>query len=157
MCNLLFFWMKYVDLYYFVHSIVDKRCIFARLHVFRPEYQNVTSREKSCLFISCRASVIKPQCCIKKTEGDNLQKRPRTFSYFFFYALFLPDSWQILIGVIASYFLAPLAMSPGTGLFGRVMLYVMIATIGYAASRLPARGICRIIKRLILGERLNSQ
>jgi hypothetical protein len=85
-----------------------------------------------------------------------LQKRSRTISYYIFYALFLPDSWQILIGIAAAYLLTPLAMSSGTGLFGRVMLFIMIATIGYTASRLPARGICRIIKKMILGDKLNS-
>jgi hypothetical protein len=86
-----------------------------------------------------------------------LRKSTRTFSYYIFYALFLPDTWQILIGIIAAYLLAPLAMPQGAGVFGRVMLYIMIATIGYTASRLPARGICRIIKKLILGDKLNSK
>jgi hypothetical protein len=90
-------------------------------------------------------------------EGDILQKSTRSFSYYIFYALFLPDTWQIIIGIGASYLLTPLAMSKGSGMFGRVMLYIMIATIGYTASRLPARGICRIIKKLILGEKLNSR
>ena len=84
-----------------------------------------------------------------------LQKRPRTFSYYIFYALFLPDTWQIIIGIIAAYLLAPLAMTRDSGAFSRVMLYIMIATIGYTASRLPARGICRIIKKMILGKRQN--
>jgi TRAP-type mannitol/chloroaromatic compound transport system permease small subunit len=84
-----------------------------------------------------------------------LQKRHRTFSYFVFYILFLPDTWQILIGVAAAYFLAPFAITPETGLGGRIMLYIMMATIGYAASRMPARGICRIIKKMILGDKLN--
>lgn len=90
-------------------------------------------------------------------EGEILQKRPRTISYYIFYALFLPDTWQILIGIAAAYFLAPLTISPDTGLFNRVLLYIMIATIGYAASRLPARGICRVIKKLILGDKLDSR
>jgi TRAP-type mannitol/chloroaromatic compound transport system permease small subunit len=84
-----------------------------------------------------------------------LQNRHRTFSYFIFYILFLPDTWQILIGVAASYFLAPFAITPNTGLAGRVMLYIMIATIGYTGSRLPARGICRILKKMILGDKLS--
>ena len=83
-----------------------------------------------------------------------MQKRPLTPNYIFFYILFLPDSWQVLIGVIAAWLLAPRAISPQTGLFGSVMLYIMIATIGYAASRLPARGITRLIKKLILGNRI---
>jgi hypothetical protein len=84
-----------------------------------------------------------------------LQKRHRTFGYFVFYILFLPDTWQILIGVAAAFLLAPFAITPETGMGGRIMLYIMMATIGYAASRLPARGICRIIKKMILGDKLN--
>jgi uncharacterized membrane protein len=83
-----------------------------------------------------------------------LQKSSRTFSYYIFYALFLPDTWQIIIGIVASYLLTPLTLSQGSGLFGRVMLYIMIATIGYTASRFPARGISRIIKKLILGDKV---
>jgi uncharacterized membrane protein len=90
-------------------------------------------------------------------EGDILQKSSKTISYYLFYALFLPDTWQIIIGIAASYILTPLAMHHGSGLFGRVMLYVMIATIGYTASRMPARGISRIIKKMILGDKLNSK
>ena len=86
-----------------------------------------------------------------------MQKSSRSFSYYIFYALFLPDTWQIIIGIAASYLLTPLAISRGGGVFGRVMLYIMIATIGYTASRLPARGISRIIKKLILGDKVDSK
>ena len=85
-----------------------------------------------------------------------MQKKSLTFNYILFYTLFLPDTWQILIGITSSYILAPMAMTNETGLFGKVMLYIMIATIGYTASRLPARGISRIIKKLILGDKLKS-
>ena len=85
-----------------------------------------------------------------------MQKRQRTFSYYIFYMLFLPDTWQILIGIAAAYLLAPLAMSSGdvNSLGEWLMLYIMIATIGYTVSRLPARCICRIIKKMILGDKL---
>lgn len=82
-----------------------------------------------------------------------MQKRPLTFGYIFFYILFLPDSWQVLIGVAVAYIFAPRAFTPETGTLGRIMLFVMIATIGYAASRLPARGITRVIKKMILSDR----
>ena len=85
-----------------------------------------------------------------------MQKRPLTFSYIFFYILFLTDSWQVLIGVAVAYVFGPRAATPESGPLGRAMLYVMIATIGYAASRLPARGMTRIIKKLILGDRQPS-
>lgn len=86
-----------------------------------------------------------------------MKKSSRSFSYYIFYALFLPDTWQIIFGIVASYLLTPLALSRESGVFGRGMLYIMIATIGYTASRLPARGISRIIKKLILGDKLNSK
>jgi hypothetical protein len=89
-------------------------------------------------------------------KGDILRKRPLTFSYILFFILFLPDFWQVLIGLSVAYFFTPRVVTPETGLLGRIVLYLMIATIGYAASRLPARGITRIIKKLILGDRQPS-
>ncbi len=100
-------------------------------------------------------SRIEKSRCLKNI-GAVLPKRPLTFSYILFYILFLPDSWQILIGVVAAYILAPRTITPEMGLFGRIMLYIMIGTIGYAASRLPARAITRVIKKAILGDRQPS-
>lgn len=85
-----------------------------------------------------------------------MNKRPLTVSYMLFYILFLPDTWQILIGIAAAWIFAPRAAGPDSGVFGRTMLYIMIATIGYAASRLPARGITRLLKKLLLGDRQPS-
>ena len=87
-------------------------------------------------------------------QANHSSQRPLTFTYVAFYLLFLPDTWQILIGLAAAVILAPRAISAQSGVFERIMLYVMIATIGYAASRLPARGITRLIRKLILGNRL---
>jgi hypothetical protein len=89
-------------------------------------------------------------------KGENLPRRPLTPTYILFYILFLPDTWQILVGLFAAYILAPRATSPQTGLFGSIMLYIMIATIGYAASRLPARAVTGLIKKWILGDRQPS-
>lgn len=82
-----------------------------------------------------------------------MPKRPLTVGYIIFYILFLPDSWQILMGILAACVLAPRAIAPDSGLFGSAMLYIMIATIGYAASRLPARGISRLLRKWILGDK----
>jgi len=81
------------------------------------------------------------------------EKRPITPGYVLFYTLFLPDTWQILIGVLVAYFVTPAVLSPEMGTFAKVMVYIMIATIGYAASRGLARGITRMIKKWILGNR----
>jgi hypothetical protein len=67
--------------------------------------------------------------------------------------LFLPDFWQVLTGIIAAYFLSPIIELPDPGIGARAMLFIMIAAIGYAASRMPARGITRILVKWVLGEK----
>jgi hypothetical protein len=84
--------------------------------------------------------------------GDLLSKRQLTVRYITFYVLFLPDSWQALIGLISAYFLAPLVSLPDGGTSTRAMIFIMIGVIGYAAFRTPARWITRTLIRLILGE-----
>lgn len=89
--------------------------------------------------------------------GDILsKKRPLTPGYIIFYILFLPDTWQALMGLLAAYFLTPLILSPEMGVPAQILLYVMIATIGYAATRGPARWLTHKIKKWILGDRLSS-
>ncbi|MEJ2158213.1 MAG: hypothetical protein P8X96_23030 [Desulfobacteraceae bacterium] len=80
-------------------------------------------------------------------------KRRITPGYVLFYILFLPDTWQVLIGVLAAYLVTPSILSPDMALPARVIVYLMLATIGYAASRGPARGITRLLKKWILGDR----
>jgi hypothetical protein len=82
-----------------------------------------------------------------------LHKRQLTVRYIIFYILFLPDSWQVLIGLIAAYLLSPSVVPPDGGNTARAMIFIMIAVIGYAASRVPARWISRSLIRLILGEK----
>ncbi len=83
-----------------------------------------------------------------------MSKKKRTPGYIIFYILFLPDSWQILIGIVAAYLLFPFIVSAGMGLGANVMLYIMLAAIGYAGSKVPARWITRILKKWILGDRI---
>lgn len=83
--------------------------------------------------------------------GDQLTKQQRNASYIFFYILFLPDTWRILIGLLAAIILVPAIATPKMDVLGRVVLYLMITAIGYAASSAPARGITRLLKNLILG------
>ena len=78
-------------------------------------------------------------------------KRQKSASYFFFYILFLPDTWRILVGLLAAVFLAPAVATPQIDTFGRTVLYLMITAIGYAVSGAPARGISRAMKHLLLG------
>ena len=80
-------------------------------------------------------------------------KRQKGASYFFFYILFLPDTWRILVGLLAAVILAPAVATPEIDTYGRTVLYLMITAIGYAASGAPARGITRTLKNLILGNK----
>jgi ABC-type uncharacterized transport system permease subunit len=84
------------------------------------------------------------------------KKRPLTPSYVIFYVLFLPDTWQVLVGLLAAFFLTPVISSPAMGIPAEILLYIMIATIGYAVARGPARGLARIIKKWVLGDRISS-
>lgn len=77
-------------------------------------------------------------------------KRPLTAGYVFFYLIFWPDTWRILIGVAAAWGLAPRLVSPSMGAPGTVMIYLMLATIGYALSAVPARWVSAGIKRFFL-------
>jgi hypothetical protein len=85
--------------------------------------------------------------------GDLLSKRPLTTRYIIFYILFLPDAWQVFIGLIAACFIAPLVNMPDMGYGARAVLFIMIGTIGYAASRTPARWVTQILKKWILGDK----
>ena len=71
--------------------------------------------------------------------------------YWFFYLLFWPDTWRILMGIAASVLLAPLIAPPGLTPGGRVMLYLMLAAIGWAATGIPAGWIVSGLKKLLLG------
>jgi hypothetical protein len=82
-----------------------------------------------------------------------LRKRPITPSYIVFYILFLPDSWRILLGIVAAWLLTPFIVKPDMGISAQVVLYIMIAGIGYAATGVPARWITRFFKKLILGDK----
>ena len=83
-----------------------------------------------------------------------MSKRKLTPGYILFYILFWPDSWQILIGLVVAWFITPVIISPDMQSVAMVVLYIMVATIGYAASRGPARGITRWLKKIILGDKM---
>ncbi len=83
-----------------------------------------------------------------------MNKRPVTPSYIVFYILFSPETWRILMGIIFSAFLTPLAVTPEMGASARVLICIMIATIGYSGSGIPGRWISGMFKKLILGDKL---
>ena len=78
--------------------------------------------------------------------------KPKTLTYFFFYVLFHPDPYRVLFGFLAAILLAPKIAPPDLAAAGRVMLYVMIASIGWAVFGKPAAWITTGLKRWLLGE-----
>jgi len=53
------------------------------------------------------------------------------------------------MGIIFSAFLTPYIVTQAVS--AKVLLYIMIATIGYSASGIPGRWISKMFKKLILG------
>lgn len=82
-----------------------------------------------------------------------MSKRPLTPGYILFYLLFWPDTWRILIGFAMACFLTPRITPADKGILVAGLLFVMIAAIGYSVAALPAKGITKGLKKLILGNR----
>ncbi len=78
----------------------------------------------------------------------------RKATYYFFYVLFSPDAWRLAIGVVAALWVGPRIFEPEMSSAARAMVYVMLTAIGWAASQVPARWICRGLRRLVLGNRV---
>ncbi len=81
------------------------------------------------------------------------KRRPLTPAYIFFYLLFLPDTWRILIGIIASVLLTPFVLKPEMEGSSQIVLFIMMAAIGYAVSGVPARWITGYWKKFFLGDK----
>ena len=82
-----------------------------------------------------------------------MQKRPLTPTYLFFYLLFWPDTWRILIGLIIAGLLTPRLLSSDRVIFELIMLFFMLAAIGYTVSAKPARWITERLRKVILKNR----
>ena len=80
--------------------------------------------------------------------------RPKTPTYFIFFILFHTDTWRILFGFCLSIFVTPTIAPPDLATPGRMMLYVMIATIGWAVFGKPAGWITSGLKKWLLGDKL---
>jgi hypothetical protein len=85
-----------------------------------------------------------------------VRKKKWTPGYVFFYILFWPDTWRILIGFAAACLLAPRFVYSDLGTWGTGMIYVMVASIGYAFSSSPARWISDRLKKQILKDKLGT-
>jgi len=83
-----------------------------------------------------------------------LPDRPKTPTYFVFFILFHPDTWRILFGFIVAILMVPEIAPQDLAATGRVMLYIMIAAIGWAVFAKPAGWITAALKRWLLGNKL---
>ena len=90
---------------------------------------------------------------LQVVKGAILAKRPVTPSYIFFYILFSQDTYRILIAIIFSALVAPHTYPADTEIAGRIIMFIMVAGIGFAAAGIPARLIVRMFKKLILGDK----
>lgn len=77
-------------------------------------------------------------------------KRRLTPAYIIFYILFWPDTWRILIGLLAAVLFTPHILPADMATAGRAMLYVMVTVIGWALSNKPAVWITTQLKKMIL-------
>jgi hypothetical protein len=82
---------------------------------------------------------------------NNRSSRRITPTYVVFYILFSPDTWRILIGVILSVLVTPHILPSDLSVFGRVLIYLMVAAIGWALSGKPSFWITSVLKKTILG------
>ena len=69
--------------------------------------------------------------------------------YVFFYVVFSKDTWRILIGCLFAYLLAPKVFTPELSRNGQILIWIMMACIGYSIAGYPSRLITDFLKRLI--------
>jgi hypothetical protein len=82
---------------------------------------------------------------------DMTNKRKITIGYIFFYILFSVDTWRLLMGILISAALAPqLIKTNSLSGAGEVMLYSMLAAIGWAITAYPATRIALFLRKSIL-------
>jgi len=82
-----------------------------------------------------------------------LAKKPLTFAYVVFYALLWPDTWQMLTGLLAAWRLTPILIPSGSGVPATLLLYGMLAVIGYVVSGMVIRPLLRRLHARMLGRK----
>jgi hypothetical protein len=86
-----------------------------------------------------------------------VKKRKITISYIIFYILFLPDTYRIIFGILAAWLFTPyVSQTKPIPQEGGLVVWVMIATIGYAISTRIGNMISGWIKNIILPIRKNG-
>jgi hypothetical protein len=86
-----------------------------------------------------------------------VKKRKITISYIVFYILFLPDTYRLFIGLLAAWLFTPyVTETKSMPQEGGFVVWVMIATIGYATSARIGTTISSWMKSMILPVRKNG-
>lgn len=91
---------------------------------------------------------------MNKRKNNNhrpISKRRITPLYIFFYILFSPDTYRVLIGLAIALLLAPLVIKTNTVTgSGKFMIYLMLAVIGYAITGKIGDKIAKLAKNVVL-------
>lgn len=82
-----------------------------------------------------------------------MARRPITPAYVLFYILFLPDTWQALFGIIGSYLISSRMIPADLNKGGKVMAFLMIGTIIFAASKPVGKWVSNSMKKFFLGNK----
>ena len=83
-----------------------------------------------------------------------MDKRKITPAYAFFYVLFLPDTYRLTIGLLGAWLLAPSVIASQPMSFpGKVMIWIMLIAIGYAATGGIANRVVRAMKKFVLKDK----
>ena len=73
--------------------------------------------------------------------------RKLTLPYVFFYLLFSPATWQVLIGGLVTLVAAPHIINPGLGIAGQVVLSLMLLTCAAWIAAFPAGKIALFLRK----------
>lgn len=82
-----------------------------------------------------------------------MSKKPLSFAYVVFYALLWPDTWQMLTGLLAAWLVTPRLVPSDFGIPATLLLYGMLAVIGYVASGIVIRPLLRRLHERMLGRK----
>lgn len=86
-----------------------------------------------------------------------MRQHPLTPAYALFYLLFSPDTWRIVMGIGLALFLEPrISAGRSLGPAERVVLWIMLACIGWAVSAIPGKRLAALFKRLVLGRKTGA-
>jgi hypothetical protein len=75
--------------------------------------------------------------------------RPLTPVYCFFYLLFSPDTWRVLLGLALAWLALPFLAPSDLPALSRILLLVMLTAIGWTLTAVPGRGIAGFLQKMV--------